>query len=189
MTDQPVIVDVFVSVDGWAGGDNLPGYFGYSGPQLEEWINTELARPQLYLVGRRTYEMLAGLPAEALDEASSRMFATDKIVFSRTLDTVTWPNSRICDEDVVSHVEHLKAASDVPLRTMGSLSIARQLLNAGLVDRLRLMTFPLLAGPDGREPFFADMACADLDLADHQVLDGRIFLAEWVPTDRDIPRA
>lgn len=61
-------------------------------------------------------------------------------------------------------------------------------LDAGLVDRLRLMTFPLLAGPEGREPFFADTACADLELADHRVLDGRILLAEWVPTGRDIPR-
>ncbi len=189
MTEQPVIVDVFLSVDGWAGSENLPGYFGYSGPQLEQWINDELDLPQLYLVGRRTYEMLAGLPAEALDETSHRMFATDKIVFSRTLDTVTWPNSRICHEDVVSHVQHLKTTSEVPLRTMGSLSIARQLLNAGLVDRLRLMTFPLLAGTDGREPFFADLACTALDLADHRVLDGRILLAEWIPTGRDIPRA
>jgi hypothetical protein len=57
------------------------------------------------------------------------------------------------------------------------------------VDRLRLMTFPLLAGPDGREPFFADMPCADLELTDHRVLDGRILLAEYAPTGRDIPRA
>lgn len=189
MTDQPVIVDVFVSVDGWAGSDGLPGYFGYAGPELERWINTELDRPQVYLVGRRTYQMLAGLPAEALDDASRRMFATEKIVFSQTLDAVDWPNSRICDEDLIAYVRRLKSKSDVPLRTMGSLSIARQLLNAGLVDRLRLMTFPLLAGPEGREPFFADVACADLELAGHTVLDDRILLAEWVPTGRDIPRA
>ncbi|MGI8882099.1 MAG: dihydrofolate reductase family protein [Jatrophihabitans sp.] len=188
MTSQPVIVDVFVSVDGWAGSDNLPGYFGYHGPELEQWINAELALPQVYLVGRRTYEMLSSLPAEGLDDSSNQMFAADKVVFSRTLETVDWPNSRVCRDDVASHVEHLKTTSDVRLRTMGSLSIARQLLNAGLVDRLRLLMFPLLAGPDGREPFFADMACADLELADHRVLDGRILLAEWVPTGRDIPR-
>lgn len=188
MTSQPVIVDVFVSVDGWAGSDNLPGYFGYHGPELQQWIDAEMAVPQIYVVGRRTYEMLAGLPNEALDESSNRMFAANKVVFSRTLNTVDWPNSRICHDDVVSYVEHLKTTGDVRLRTMGSLSIARQLLNAGLVDRLRLLTFPLLAGPDGREPFFADMVCIDLELAHHRVLDGRILLAEWVPTDRDIPR-
>jgi hypothetical protein len=39
-------VDIFVSVDGWASGATSPG-FGYLGPELEEWITTELAAPQL----------------------------------------------------------------------------------------------------------------------------------------------
>jgi hypothetical protein len=40
-------VDIFISVDGWAGSEGLPGYFGYSGPELEEWITTEAVAPQL----------------------------------------------------------------------------------------------------------------------------------------------
>lgn len=47
-----VIVDIFVSVDGWAGSDGLPGYFGYLGPELQEWITDELAAPQLVVMGR-----------------------------------------------------------------------------------------------------------------------------------------
>jgi hypothetical protein len=42
---QTLTVDMFVSVDGWAGGATSPGYFGYFGPELEEWITTELALP------------------------------------------------------------------------------------------------------------------------------------------------
>jgi dihydrofolate reductase len=83
----------------------------------------------------------------------------------------------------------MKADSNVPLRSMGSLSLARQLISAGLVDRLRLMTFPLLAGSSGREAAFADIASADLELVDHRVLDGRVLLVEYRPTGRDIPRA
>ena len=51
------------------------------------------------------------------------------------------------------------------------------------------MVFPLLAGPDGREPAFATMASTDLELVDHQVLDGRVLLVEYRPTGHDIPRA
>ena len=181
MPVQQVTVDVFLSVDGWAGSDNLPGYFGYFGPDLEEWVAAELALPQLILLGRRTYEALSGMPADARDESSRRMFATEKIVFSRTLDDVDWPNTRICRDDAVSHVEQLRNSGDLPLRTMGSLSIGRQLLDAGLVDRLRLMIFPLLAGPEGREPFFAGVHSADLELVDHRVLDNRILLTEYAP--------
>jgi len=176
-------VDIFLSVDGWAGSDGLPGYFGYLGPELEEWITTELAAPQLVIMGRRTYEALAAYPDE------SGMTQLDKVVFSRTLQQVSWPNTRICGADLVEEIQRMKADSAVPLRTMGSVSLARQLIEAGLVDRLRLMIFPLIAGDAGRDPFFADMASADLELAQHRVLDGRVLLVEYQPTGKDIPRA
>jgi dihydrofolate reductase len=167
---QPLTVDIFLSVDGWAKGD--AAYFGYDGPELAEWISMELARPQLVLFGRRTYEALGN----ALDD---RMAALDKVVFSRTLTTTAWPNSRLCGDDAVTEVGRLKREGDVPLRTMGSLSVARQLGAAGLVDRLRLMTFPLLAGTDGREWFFDKWVPTALELAGIRVLDGRVLLIEY----------
>lgn len=184
-----LIVDLFLSVDGWAGSDNLPGYFGYLGPELEEWIATEEAVPRLQLMGRRTYEMLASLPRQAQDAFWERLSTKRKVVFSRTLDQVDWPNTRICSDELVDEVRALKAASEVPLRTVGSLSVARQLIDAGMVDRLRLMTFPLLAGEVGREPAFAGVGSADLKLVEHRVLDGRVLLVEYHPTGDDIPRA
>ena len=185
---QTLTVDIFISVDGWAGSENLPGYFGYFGPELEEWITTELALPQLVVLGRRTFEALAGLPEQARDASWHRMTELSKVVFSATLNSTSWPNTRICHNDLITEVSRLKSDSDVPLRTMGSLSVARQLLSAGLVDRLRLMTFPLLAGASGREAAFADAPSADLELVDHRALDGRVLLVEYRPSGRDIPR-
>jgi dihydrofolate reductase len=184
-----VTVDLFVSVDGWAGSDGLPGYFGYLGPELEQWVTAEMAAPQRVVMGRRTYEVLAGPPDQAAEESANPLAQLDTVVFSRTLQQVAWPNARLCSEDVVAEIRRMKADSDVPLRTMGSLSLARQLVGAGLVDRLRLMSFPLLAGSSGREAALADVASADLELVDHRVLDGRVLLVEYRPTGRDIPRA
>lgn len=181
-------VDLFISADGFAGSDGLPGYFGYSGPDLEAWIAGSTA-PTVSIMGRRTYEMLASLPEEHRDEGWEQMARLETVVFSHTLERVEWPNARICREDLGKEVERLKATSGVPLRTVGSLSVARQLIRAGLVDRLRLMTFPLFAGPDGREPALTDVASTDLELVDHQVLDGRVLLVEYRPTGNDIPRA
>jgi dihydrofolate reductase len=181
-------VDVFLSVDGWAGSDGLPGYFGYLGPELAEWIRAEAATPQVIVMGRRTYEMLAGLPEEFRDEGWQRMSQLDKVVFSRSLTQVSWPNTRLCSDALVDEVRALKDG-EVPLRTMGSLSVARQLIDARLVDRLRLMIFPLIAGPSGREAAFQDVASADLELVDHHALDGRVLLVEYRPTGKDIPRA
>ena len=181
-------VDIFVSVDGWARGVASPGYFGYLGPELEQWISAELDRPQTVILGRRTYEALANVPEPARDEGWRRMAELDKVVFSRTLTEAVWPNTRICEADMASEIGSMKATGDAPLRTMGSLSLARQLLEAGLLDRLRLMTFPLIVGDGGREPFFEAMPAADLKLVGHQVLDGRILLSEYHPTGKDIPR-
>jgi dihydrofolate reductase len=183
-----LFADLFVSVDGWAGSDGLPGYFGYLGPQLQEWIDGAAAVPQRTLLGRRTYEMLSGLPDEARDDSTDRLAKSENVVFSRTLKNVSWPNTRVSGE-LLDEVRSLKADSDIMLRTVGSLSVVQQLLDAGLVDRLRLMRFPLIAGPAGREAAFAGMASADLALVDHQVLDDRVILEEYAPTGKDIPRA
>ena len=182
-------IDLFLSVDGWAGSDGLPGYFGYLGPDLEEWIATAMAVQHHVVMGRRTYELLAGMPDEARDEGGGQQAQLETVVFSRTLRQVVWPNARICSRDVVDEIRRMKADGDVPLRTVGSLSVARQLMSANLVDRLRLMTFPLLAGDFGREAAFEGVASADLELVDHRALDGRVLLLEYRPTGRDIPRA
>jgi dihydrofolate reductase len=182
-------VDLFVSVDGFAGSDGLPGYFGYFGPDLGDWITAELSAPHTVLMGRRTYQVLASLPEEHRDESWQAMTRLPTVVFSRTLKTVDWPGARLHGGDAAEEVVRLKASDEVPpLRTMGSASVARQLLAAGLVDRLRLMTFPLLAGEAGREPAFAGASSAELQLIDTQVLDGRIQLTEYRPTERPIPR-
>lgn len=181
-------VDLFISVDGWAGSDGLPGYFGYFGPDLAEWNAAETAKPQRVIMGRRTYEAFTALPDAAWGDTRAGVDALEKIVFSTTLERAEWPNTRV-SRDLIPEITALKADGDVPLRTWGSMSLARQLLEAGLVDRLRIMMFPLFAGDAGREPAFAGVASDELELVSHRVLDGRLLLIEYRPTGNDIPRA
>jgi len=182
-----VTADLFVSVDGFAKGEHSPGYFGYGGPELDAWIADELSRPQHVLLGRRTYAALAGIPSEAQDEGYRRMSSLPTTVFSRTLSHADWPGASVESGDAVAYVRELRQVRDVPLRTMGSLSVVQQLLDAGLVDRLRLMVFPLLVGPGGREPGFAGVGETHLDLVDVRRLDGRLLLVEYAPTGRPVP--
>jgi RibD C-terminal domain len=73
-------------------------------------------------------------------------------------------------------------AGDIGLRTIGGLSLVSQLLGAGLVDRLRLLVFPLIAGETGQEPAFARLPDIGLDLVGQSVLDERIVLSEYRPS-------
>lgn len=183
-----VIADLFISADGFAKGEHSPGYFGYSGPDLHRWITEEQERqPQHVLMGRRTYELLAGLPEEARDDSYRAMSNQPTTVFSRTITSTEWPGATVESRDLLERVRDLKESSDVPLRTVGSLSIVKQLVNAGLVDRLRLMVFPLVVGASGAEPWFEGLDEGELELVDHRALDGRIVLVEYRPLGTPIP--
>jgi dihydrofolate reductase len=182
-----VLADLFVSADGYARGAHSPGYFGYFGPDLEQWINGEMDQPHHELMGRHTYELLEGMPAEARDAGYERMIHQASTVFSRTLDSTAWPGASIESRDAVEVVRERKATEEAPMRTVGSLSIVRQLVNAGLVDRLRLMVFPLFVGASGLEPAYEGLDETELELVDQRVLDGRVLLVEYRPTGTPIP--
>ncbi len=173
-----LIADIFLSVDGYASGSRSPGYFGSGGPDLERWISDEANRPHRRVMGSRTYSALADLPEEFRDEGWHRMAQAP---FSRTLQEVSWPGATINSSDVVDEVPRMKASEGTELRTVGSVSLVRQLLNAGQVDRLRLMVFPLIIGKSGQEPFFAQLADIALELDSYTVLDGRIVLSDYRP--------
>lgn len=90
-----LIADLFLSVDGYARGSRSPGYFGFAGPDLEGWISEEMNRPHWQVMGRRTYAALAALPEEVRDQGWHDMAQTPTVVFSRTLQEVSWPKARI----------------------------------------------------------------------------------------------
>ena len=76
----------------------------------------------------------------------------------------------------------MKEESDVPIRSHGSLSMNRALMAAGLVDRLQITVFPVVAGQTGDEPIFAAAADFDLDLLETRTLDGRTQELTYRPT-------
>jgi dihydrofolate reductase len=173
-------VDVFVSVDGFAFGERSPGYFGFDGPDLQAWITEQAGRPHRALMGRKTYEALNGLPEEVRDDGWQGMITTPTTVFSRTLGGVDWPGATLCADDAIGAVRTLKEG-DHDLRTIGSLSLAAQLIAADLVDRLKLLVFPLMLGETGRRPALAGTPDRALDLVRHSILDGRIASYEYRP--------
>jgi riboflavin biosynthesis pyrimidine reductase len=74
------------------------------------------------------------------------------------------------------------------MRTMGSLTLCRALLKAGLVDRFRVVIFPVITGTSGRDRICGDFADVALDMISSRTFDGRIQLVEYVPALLDGPR-
>jgi dihydrofolate reductase len=73
------------------------------------------------------------------------------------------------------------------MRTIGSLALCRSLLSAGVVDRFRVVVFPVITGATGAERIYDGYPDVALEMTDSRTFDGRIQLLEYVPTVLDSP--
>lgn len=177
---RELTADLFISLDGFASGVDQPPYFGYFGPDLNSWVRDHLDRPQVIIMGRATYVALAEFSALAEDDVSVSMCHLPKLVFSSTLkEPLAWKNTRLLRGTTADEMNALKQQPGDPLRTIGSISLVKNMMQQGLVDRLRLMVFPLILGKAGREPIYAGYPQSGLELIDTKVLDSRLTLLEY----------
>ena len=150
--------DLFVTLDGFAAAQGAGPFFGYAGPGLDRWIRDRLDEPQLIVMGRVTYEALSAMSATATDPSSARMNELPKAVFSNSLRRTAGlgQHHRLVAGDMPGaaiRALRLQQSGD-PLRSIGSLSLVQSMIGLGLVDRLRIMVFPLILGRSGREPAY-----------------------------------
>jgi dihydrofolate reductase len=184
---RQLIADLFISLDGFASGVDQPAYFGYFGKELGSWVRAHLEEPQVIMMGRRTYEALAEFSASATDEASLRMSELPKLVFSAKLEgPLAWKNTRLLRGAVADEVSTLKQSPGDPLRSIGSISLVKNMMQLGLVDRLRLMVFPVILGSAGREPIYDGYSQTRLELIQTKVLDSRLTLLEYRPLPNSV---
>jgi dihydrofolate reductase len=175
-------IDLISSLDGFASAENWPGYWGFEGPEMFEFYEKDLAEDHMIVMGANTYRVMSGIVVQEEDPSFDRMAEIPKVVFSSTLKPpLSWANTRVIDTDAVDAIKVLKQG-DVPIRTMGSLSLNRSLLNAGVVDRYRVVVFPVITGLNGRDPIYAGWPDVKLDMVQSRTLDGRLQLLEYVPT-------
>lgn len=177
-------VDWFMTLDGFGSGPEA--YWGKDGPELREQRAQTYGDPDQTLVfGGNTYRLFQKFAPPEDDPSHSPLNEATKIAISRTLqEPLTWKNTTLIAEDALDAIPRLKAESPVDLRSHGSIAMNRALLQAGLVDRLELMVFPVITGASGSDPLFAGLPDVDLELVDSQVYDGRMQQLTYVPTVR-----
>jgi dihydrofolate reductase len=182
-TVSTLTIDLISSLDGFAAGENWPGFWGKEGPEYLAWLEEKMAEDHVIVMGANTYRTMAEIVAEGDDPSFARMAEIRKVVFSRTLEPpLTWANTELVGEDAVPALRRMKDEESAPLRTMGSISLNKALLRAGLVDSLQLVVFPVVTGESGLEPIFAGWPDLDLDLVTARTFDGRTQLLEYTPT-------
>jgi len=186
--------DVFSTLDGYGSYDengDWGGYWGKQGPELLERRLALYSTENRMVFGATTMRVnleMLGPNTEGAGEADpwvDRMRSMPTTVISSTLDgSLDWPDVTVVHGDAVDVVAGLKAESDVPLRSHGSLSLNRALMAAGLVDRVQVTIFPVISGATGAEPIFGGAADFDLELLESRTLDNRTTELLYRPTLR-----
>lgn len=193
-----LMVDLIISLDGYASAEGWPGWWGLEGPEYLAWLEQEGEKGYTFLMGANTYRVMSGMSEAASAEGSgfsevegaslTGLAAVPKVIFSSTLEApLTWPNSQLVTGDAVEAVTEMKRKGSGPFSTLGSLSLSRSLLTAGLVDRFRLVVFPVITGRTGRERIYDGYPDVSLEMVNSRTFDGRLQLLEYVPTVLDGP--
>ena len=176
-----LLVDFISSLDGYGAADGWPGWWGLEGPEYLAWLAEQPEGDYTVLMGATTYRVMSGYAAEG-EPGTDSLAAMSKIVFSTTLhEPLSWPNTKLVARDAVEAVREMKQNGSESMRTMGSLTLCRSLLSAGLVDRFRVVVFPVITGSTGRERIYEGYRDVALDMIRSRTFDGRIQMLEYAP--------
>ncbi len=155
-----IVVTEFVSLDGVVeapGGKEEHPHSGWTfafdrGEEGEAFKLRETMDSEALLLGRVTYEGFAAAWPRMEGEFADKFNSMPKHVVSTTLSDPEWTNTAVIDGkgDVVAAVAALRDQTDGELVVHGSPSLAQTLLDADLVDELRLMVFPVVLGSGKR---------------------------------------
>ena len=178
-----LLVDFITSLDGYGAADGWPGWWGLEGPEYLAWLGEQPEGDYTVLIGATTYRVMSGY-AEEGEPGTDSLAGMTKIVFSSTLrEPLSWANTQLVDLQAVEAVREMKDdGSAKPMRTMGSLTLCRALLRAGLVDRFRVVVFPVITGSTGQGRIYDGYPDVALDMIRSRTFDGRTQLLEYAPT-------
>jgi dihydrofolate reductase len=138
------------------------------------------------LLGRRSYEWMAGRWPFRGGELADRLNSMPKYVVSSTLEDAEWNNSEVLRGDVVDEVSKLKRGLDGEVVVVASFQLVRMLMEHDLVDELRLKIYPVVLGA-GERLFGETSDKKRMRLVNTQTIDDEVAFLTYEPV-RDSKR-
>lgn len=183
MTDNPtadaarrVVLYELMSLDGFADDPGEGQWLADTGAKLGEFLAETIETQDAVLLGRRTYEKWAPYwPASEVQPFADFINTTPKYVFTSSPLGLDWTHSTPVRGEATSFVAELKSKPGGDIGIHGSLSLARHLLSAHLVDELRIVLAPSLAGR-GKRLFGSDGDLQRFELVESERSGGCLLL-------------
>lgn len=153
-----LILKMSQTLDGYvATGDGGNDWiFPSSTEDADAWTLQSLQNVKAHLMGARTYREMAAYWPQSTSRFAAPMNDTPKVVFSKTMTTADWPDTRIASGDLVDEIKRLKDEPGGDLLAHGGARFARSLCQTGLIDEFQLLVHPVVAG-DGERIFVAPL--------------------------------
>jgi dihydrofolate reductase len=173
----------FMSLDGVVDSPQ-DWHFPYMNDEMANAVAAGMDADTIVL-GRRTYEEWAGYwPHQPRDGGlADHINRTPKLVASTTLDRLEWANASVIEGDVVAALRDLKETGGGELSITGSGTLVRSLLNAELIDELRLLVHPVVVGR-GKHLFESGTTPKGLELVASKTFETGVMNVTYRPAAR-----
>ena len=148
---RKLIFFMLISLDGFYEGPGHTIDWHNVDAEFNEFALAQLDSVDLLLFGRVTYELMAAFwptAAAARDDplTAAAMNRLPKLVFSRTLASADWQNTRLVRAHVAEEIKKLKAQPGKDMIIFGSSDLSVSLIEEGLIDEFRIMLNPVALG-------------------------------------------
>ena len=174
---RKLVVTEFVSLDGIM--ENPAWTAPYWNDEISVFKGEETAASEALLLGRVTYEGFAASWPERTDEGADFFNGVRKYVVSTTLDKVEWNNSTLIRDDLVEEITKLKEQDGRDITVHGSAMLVQTLMQHDLVDRYRLLVYPVVVGEGKR--LFREGIPATLKLLESQPFSSGVVALIYEP--------
>jgi dihydrofolate reductase len=149
-----VVLQLGISIDGFVVYPPAEEH-----EEMVKWKVRSVSEAAVHVMGRVTYEGMAGHWPTSSSPFAAPMNDIPKVVFSSTIQRADWPESRIARGPLAQEIATLKdEVEDGVVLAHGGPSFARALTGAGLVDEYRVVLWPVIAGDQDGDRWFGDLA-------------------------------
>jgi dihydrofolate reductase len=146
---RKIVVTEFLSVDGVM--EEPAWTFPYWNGEIAKFKGEESSASDALLLGRVTYQGFAAAWPESKDEGADYFNSVRKYVVSNTLEEpLEWTNSTLIKANIVEEITNLKQQDGKDITVHGSATLVQALMQHDLVDRYRLLVYPVVLGKGKR---------------------------------------
>jgi dihydrofolate reductase len=190
---RELVVSTFLTLDGVMqapGGSNedVEGDFRYGGWSVPLWdddiaafMSELMGKPFDLVLGRRTYDLFASFWPNAPEDAGGKpLNDATKFVASRGKPDLPWGPAVLLEGDVAEAVAELKKGDGPELQVHGSADLLQTLLRHNLIDRFRLLVYPVVVG-SGKRLFEEGVAPGSLKLVSSSVSPSGVVMGVYEP--------